>query len=431
MDITTIFGLIAVILVMAKAVAGDPVGFYDGLSLLIVLVGGIAATLVAYRLQDVIAIFGILKNAFVARSTPPAELVEKNVAFAETARREGILALEQAVKEVKDPFMATGIRLAVDGTEPELVQTILETELSFLEERHNQGQRLLKTLGIHWAIFGGIGALVVLASTPGGGESGLALVSRSAVPALYGLLLAGLSAISFRRKLEARSGEEVLTKRMIMEGIMSIQSGDNPRIVEQKLNVFIAPNLRAAGKPKANRSETEEKPSPEALDELAQPDPELQKQAGEIVQRLQAAMQDREVLPGPPSVKDLLPLVQEEVRNEILEAMGEGIPVPPEQIRSFDFEDIARLTDREIQMILRETETKVLVLALKGASRELMGRFMANVSKRVGIMIKEDMARRKSVRLREVVDAHLRIIHTVLVLATRGQVTVKRGGGEG
>ena len=245
MDFSTIVGLIAVILVILKAVGSNLAGAYDGLSLLIVLAGGIAATLVAYPFRDAVNVFAVLKQVFRSGGIAFADLIEKIVGYAETARREGILALESAVKEDDDPFMASGIRLAVDGTEPELIQTILETELVFVEERHREGQRLLTTLGIHWAIFGGIGALMMLILRPGG-ASGFDLISQAGLPLLYGLLLAGLSAISFRRKLEVRSKEETLRKRMIMEGIMSIQSGDNPRIVEQKLNVFIAPNLRSS-----------------------------------------------------------------------------------------------------------------------------------------------------------------------------------------
>ena len=120
--------------------------------------------------------------------------------FAETARREGILALEPAAQEMKDPFMATGIRLAVDGTEPELVQSILATELHFIDERHKQGQKLVKTLGVNWVIFGAVGALLVLVLRPGAAGTGLDLVSQASQPLLYGLLLTGLLSVSFLRR---------------------------------------------------------------------------------------------------------------------------------------------------------------------------------------------------------------------------------------
>ena len=107
--------------------------------MMIVLGGTFSATLVNFPLGHVVGLVGVMKKAFFWKSIPPTELIEKIVGFAETARREGILALEQAVQEVDDAFMGAGIRLAVDGTEPELIQTILETELSFVDERHKSG----------------------------------------------------------------------------------------------------------------------------------------------------------------------------------------------------------------------------------------------------------------------------------------------------
>jgi chemotaxis protein MotA len=186
-------------------------------------------------------------KAFFNKSLPPAELIEKIVGFAETARREGILALEQAAREIEDPFMGTGIQLAVDGTEPELIQTILETELAFIEERHKQGANIFVFMGSAGPAFGMIGTLVGLVNMlqnlddPASIGPGMA---TALITTFYGAVMANLIFIPFAGKLSIRSAEEILSKRMIMEGIMSIQSGDNPRIVEQKLNTFIAPKLR-------------------------------------------------------------------------------------------------------------------------------------------------------------------------------------------
>jgi len=115
MDISTLIGLIVSVLVLLKAVVGSVEDTFNGLSLLIVVVGGVAWTLVAFRLSDVINIFFILKKVLLSKSISPGQLIQKIVGFSETARKEGILALERSVQEA-DPFMATGIRLAVDGT---------------------------------------------------------------------------------------------------------------------------------------------------------------------------------------------------------------------------------------------------------------------------------------------------------------------------
>ena len=251
MDITTLVGLIAgfTLIIMGIYNGATLEQFTDTGSLLITLGGTFSATLVNFPLGSVVGIMGIAKKAFLYKSLAPTELIEKLVAFAETARREGILALEQAVQEVDDAFMATGIRLAVDGTEPELIQSILETELSFVEERHKAGREIFEFMGTAAPAFGMIGTLVGLVimlsnlDDPSAIGPGMAM---ALITTFYGAVAANLIFIPIGGKLKTRSAEEVLMKRLIMEGIMSIQSGDNPRIVEQKLNVFIAPGLRSA-----------------------------------------------------------------------------------------------------------------------------------------------------------------------------------------
>ncbi len=250
MDITTIVGLVAgfTLIIMGIFNGGELINFYDVPSLLITIGGTIAATLVCHPLQQVVGIVGIAKKSFLFKSIPPTELIEKIVGFAETARREGILALEQAVQEVDDAFMASGIRLAVDGTEPELIQTILETELSFVDERHKSGAGIFDFMGTSGPAFGMIGTLVGLVNMLRALDDPSAIgpgMATALITTFYGAVTANLIYIPMAGKLKIRSAEESLQKRMIMEGIMSIQSGDNPRIVEQKLNVFIAPGLRS------------------------------------------------------------------------------------------------------------------------------------------------------------------------------------------
>ena len=424
MDFATLIGLIAGILILARAVWCDPGAAYHGLSLLVVLGGGLAASLVAFRLSDIGRVLGGVREALMSRPPGHTALVTQIVGLAETARREGILALEPAAGEVGNLYLASGIRLAVDGTEPELIRSILDIELTYIDDRHRQGQRLLSVLERSWIVFGAIGALLVLAAESGTAESGLALVSLASVPMLYGLVLAGFLAHPFRRKLEARAEEESLAKEMIIEGISSIQAGDNPRIIEQKLNVFLAPKRRAVKErpPKVEPAAPEQEGKTEI--ELPEPDPDLLR-ASEVIDRLKATLStSEEQIPEPPQLDELLALLDPKGRLEILEMLDEKPPVPASQAASFRFEDITRLTDREIQMILRETDGHDLVLAMKGSSQELQQRFIANVSHRVATMITEEMAARKRVSLRSVVNVQLRIIRTVQLLVEAGQVSI-------
>ena len=251
MDITTVVGLVAgfTLIIMGIFNGGQLINFFDVPSLLITIGGTLAATMVCYPLYQIVGIVGVMRKAFFHKSIPPTELIEKIVGFAETARREGILALEQAVQEVDDAFMGAGIRLAVEGTEPELIQTILETELSFVDERHKSGAGVFDFMGSAGPAFGMIGTLVGLVNMLQNLDDPSAIgpgMATALITTFYGAVTANLIYIPFAGKLKVRSAEEGLQKRMIMEGIMSIQSGDNPRIVEQKLNVFIAPNLRSS-----------------------------------------------------------------------------------------------------------------------------------------------------------------------------------------
>lgn len=252
MDITTIVGLIAgfTLIVMGILSGGTMSAFIDPPSLLITLGGTLAGTLINHPLNQMVGLVSVGMKSFFWSSLPSTELIEKIVGFAETARREGILALEQAVQEVDDAFMSTGIRLAVDGTEPELIQTILETELSFVEERHKAGANMFTYMGSAGPAFGMIGTLVGLVNMLQNLDDPSALgpgMATALITTFYGAVVANLIFIPISGKLKIRSAEELLQKRMIMEGIMSIQSGDNPRIVEQKLATFIAPSLRPSG----------------------------------------------------------------------------------------------------------------------------------------------------------------------------------------
>ena len=161
MDIATIIGIVAAFTLIAVAM-GDVTAFIDIPSLIIVVGGTIASTLIANPLPEVINLVGVYMNAIMTKVPAPNELIEKIVGFAETARREGILALEQAVDDADDALLTGGIKLAVDGTEPDLIMDILETELQFIEERHKAGQEIVARMSDTAPAFGMIGTLVGL-----------------------------------------------------------------------------------------------------------------------------------------------------------------------------------------------------------------------------------------------------------------------------
>lgn len=250
MDIATIIGLIGAYLLIAMGVGLDKLpAFIDIPSMQIVIGGTVAVIFTAHPLNKVLGIIGIVKNAFLTKTLTPAQTIKQLVGFAEQARREGILALEARSQEIDDDFLKKGIQLAVDGTEPDLIKDILSTEIMFIEERHKFGVGMFELAGSLSPAFGMIGTLIGLILMLGnmsdvesiGPNMAVALITT-----LYGSMIANTFCIPVAAKLANYSKQEMLVKELMLEGIMSLQSGDNPRIVEQKLTAFIEPGLRAS-----------------------------------------------------------------------------------------------------------------------------------------------------------------------------------------
>ena len=250
MDIATIVGFIAAVTCLMVGIGSNLQSMLDPASMIIVVGGTMAAALIANPLQEVVSLIAVYKNAILTSVPVPTELIERIVGFAETARREGILALEQAIEDGDDTFLSQGVRLAVDGTEPDLIMDILETELQFIEERHQLGQDIIANMANAAPAFGMIGTLIGLVimlknmDDPAAIGPGMAI---ALLTTMYGAIMSNILFGPIAQKLKTYSKKEVLSKRMIIEGIMSIQSGDNPRIVEHKLSVFLAPKMRPSG----------------------------------------------------------------------------------------------------------------------------------------------------------------------------------------
>ncbi|MCC6152265.1 MAG: MotA/TolQ/ExbB proton channel family protein [Candidatus Hydrogenedentes bacterium] len=249
MDIATVVGLLAAIGILGSAIlsGGDPSLYLDFASFLIVFGGTLASTLINYPLRDVISVFGSLRNAFFHKQPSPDDLITRLVSYSIVARKEGILALEAHAKRANDEFLEKSVQLAIDGTSPELIKDILTTDLAFMENRHALGQSVLTAMGTYAPAFGMIGTLVgmvnmlVSLNNPSQIGHGMAV---ALLTTLYGALLANCFFLPCAGKLRVRTGHEMLVRELIIEGIMSIQAGDNPRIVEQKLKAFLPPAMR-------------------------------------------------------------------------------------------------------------------------------------------------------------------------------------------
>ena len=252
MDIATIGGMIAgIVFVLLGIIAakGNPLLFVDPASMMIVFGGSFSALLVSNPLGKVLSIGKVANFAFFAPTLDVGEMIVTLVSFSEKARREGLLSLEDDLAEVDDPFLRKGIQLVVDGTDPELVRRIMETELENIIDRHDGMRKIFEDWALYAPAFGMIGTLIGLILMLVNIEDKSAIgpgMSAALITTFYGALLANLFMQPMANKLEIRGNEEVLMKLIMVEGTLSIQSGDNPRIVKDKLISFLEPIQREA-----------------------------------------------------------------------------------------------------------------------------------------------------------------------------------------
>ncbi len=253
MDIATLGGMVGgiALLIISIIVSGNSLTlFVSTSSFLIVIVGSFAAMIVANPLSRALGIWSFLKNAFFIKAFNKDELIRQLVAFSESARKEGLLSLDDALNDVEDEFMKGGMRLVVDGTDPDVIKKVLYTNLNQIENRHQKGidfvggwNTVAPAFGMIGTLLGLVGMMANLEDTASVGPN----MATALITTLYGSLFANLILTPLKMKLEDRNADEMLVKEIMIEGILSIQSGDNPRILEQKLYTFLPPSERPSG----------------------------------------------------------------------------------------------------------------------------------------------------------------------------------------
>ena len=250
MDIATVIGILlgsALLVITILIAPGASLGaFIDPPSLMVVCGGSISAVLISFPLKNFLGVFPVLKNVFFNKQENYAELIEQIVSLAETARRDGLLALETRLEEISNKFIILGIQMAVDGTRPEVIEDVMRTEMESVATRHKSGKDVLAQVGRMAPAFGMIGTLMGLIIMLGdmrpetiGTGMAVALLTT-----LYGAVLANLFFLPWADKLGFINKHELQAMEITVRGIMAIQSGDNPRVIEQKLSTFIPPKLR-------------------------------------------------------------------------------------------------------------------------------------------------------------------------------------------
>ena len=253
MDLATILGLvIGMVLVIISICLGDAgiaslKGFLDAPSVLITLGGSFCAVLASNSLSEFIEGLKSIKLVFKVYAEDTGEMIRRIIDLSNVARKEGLLSLEEAAADLDDAFLKKGILLIVDGTDPELVRAIMETELMSLEERHKSKAAFWDNLGAMGPAWGMIGTLIGLINMLGNlddpGSLGPAM-SVALLTTMYGSMLANWLCAPVANKMKSNSGKEVMVKQIMIEGLLSIQAGENPRVIEEKLKSFVAPRDR-------------------------------------------------------------------------------------------------------------------------------------------------------------------------------------------
>jgi chemotaxis protein MotA len=252
MDLGTIVGVGlggAMILLGIITSGGNIMQFINLPSILVVVGGSFAAMLVGSPLSRMLGIMRYMNLLLRVPSYEEERIISTLVNFSEKARREGLLALEDDLEEVEEEFMRKGIQLVVDGTDPDIIKSVLYNDLNQLEERHQVGIKLFDDWSKIAPAFGMIGTLAGLISMLANLDDASSIgpnMSLALITTMYGAMMANLLLIPFRNKLQDRNNNEVLVREVMIEGVLSIQSGDNPRILEEKLLSFLPPTRREA-----------------------------------------------------------------------------------------------------------------------------------------------------------------------------------------
>lgn len=248
MDLATLIGIFGAIglLVMAMLLAGDLGMFIDTQSLIIVFGGSIFVVLSNYNLGQFFGIGKIIGKSFMFKLESPDELIEKSVEMADAARKGGFLALEEA--EITNPFMQKGVDMLVDGHDADVVRATLQKDIDLTTERHETGSDMLMALADVAPAMGMIGTLIGLVAMLSNMDDPKSIGPAMAVAlltTLYGAFLANVIAIPIASKLKLRVAEEKMNQKLILDAVLGIQDGQNPRVIEGLLKNYLAESKRA------------------------------------------------------------------------------------------------------------------------------------------------------------------------------------------
>jgi chemotaxis protein MotA len=251
MDKTTLFGLILGIVAIGVGMVFkgvDPTALLNPAALLIIFAGTAAAILIAFPLDEVKKLPKLFKIIFTEqKQVSVEELIPLFTEWAAVARKEGLLALEVHVDEIDNAFLKNGMKMIIDGQSPEFIQEVMLREIEAMEDRHHSSASIFTQAGTYAPTLGVLGAVVGLVAALGHMEDIDALgkaISAAFIATLFGIFSGYVLWHPFANKLKRKSKQEMLVKEVMIEGILSIQDGASPRIIEDKLKIYVPSNSR-------------------------------------------------------------------------------------------------------------------------------------------------------------------------------------------
>jgi len=258
MDPASLIGLLLIVVgtFVGSTMKGvSPVAFFSvPAAFLIVLFPSFGAAFLGSTMADVKAFPKLIKKLTKKADDDDGadQMISTIVSFGERARRDGLLALESDVEAIEDPFLRRGLQLAVDGADPEIVEDIMDTEIRAMQARHQRGTKMITNLGVYCPTFGIIGAVVGLIATLGQLDNPEELghgIAAAFIATFWGVFAANGIFLPWAAKLSRLSAAEVARKRLIVEGVLAIQAGSNPRVLDDLMRSHLPPSQRAGSAP--------------------------------------------------------------------------------------------------------------------------------------------------------------------------------------
>jgi chemotaxis protein MotA len=241
--------MLCLLITMAGFFLAGNVGIYFNLSGILIVIGGtFGCALISYRLERLAMVYKVIVASYRHRVKEPREIVDILIDLAVKSRFSGILSLQEDEQETSILFLRGALGLLVDGRKPAEIQDILNSEMYFFKMRRDDSERMLRTIANYFPPFGLIGSIVgLVAMMAGVGDPKviMASVPIALTATLYGLVFSNFFFLPFAANLAERTSQELLLQRMILEGVLAIQSEMNPHLLETKLKSFLTPSSRS------------------------------------------------------------------------------------------------------------------------------------------------------------------------------------------